>query len=79
MTAILAWLESLLPRIAVNLLARVFSDWRHDGNQRDLGAAQQSNKEAVELEKRGRESDEIERRVETASDEELDRILEGKK
>lgn len=69
----------LVAYIVGKFLSLIFKDWRHDGNQRDLGAAQQSNKEAVELEKRGRESDEIERRVETASDEELDRILEGKK
>lgn len=73
------WLEGLIPKIVASFLARWIKDWRRDGDLRDLGAAQQSNKEAVELEKRGRESDEIERRVETASDEELDRILEGKK
>ena len=72
-------LSGFVARIVVSFLARIFKDWRRDGDLRDLGAAQQSNKEAVELEKRGRESDDIEARIETATDEELDKMMERKK
>lgn len=77
MATILAWLESLLPRFAANFLARVFKDWRRDGDLRDLGAAEQSAKAAAEAEKRGQEGDAIDIRVERASDDELDAIMRG--
>lgn len=73
------WLESLLPRIVVSLLMSLFKDWRRAGEQKELGAAEQANAAAVEAEKRGREGDEIDIKVEGASDEDLDRMQRGEK
>ena len=72
-------LSGFVARIVVSFLARIFKDWRRDGDLRDLGAAEQANKAAVEAEKRGREGDDIERQVDNASDDELVDMIKGKK
>lgn len=69
------WLASLV----ASFLARWFKDWRRDGELKDLGAAEQANSAAAEAEKRGNEGDEIDRRIESASDEELNAMLRGDK
>lgn len=75
----LAWLQSLLPRIVANFLARAFKDWRRDGDLRDLGAAEQANKAAAEAERRGQEGDAIDMQIEKASDEDLIKMIRGEK
>lgn len=73
------WLEGLLPKIVASFLARWLKDWRRDGDLRDLGAAQQSNKDLAEAEKRGQEGDGIDQEVERSSMEELRKQIWGDK
>lgn len=69
------WIASLV----ASFLARWFKDWRRDGDLKDLGAAEQANKASAEAEKRGNEGDDIDRRIEAATDDELNAMLRGDK
>ena len=71
----LGWVASF----AANTLSRMFKDWRRDGDLKDLGAAEQANKASAEAEKRGNEGDDIDRRIEAATDDELNAMLRGDK
>lgn len=57
---------------AVSILARLFKDWRRDGELKDLGAAENANAAMVEQDRRGSEGDDIDRRLEAMTDTELD-------
>lgn len=63
---------SWLLNFVVSFLARIFKDWRRDGALRDLGAAEQANRAAAEAELRGNEGDDIDRRLEAMTNEQLD-------
>lgn len=56
---------------AASLFARMFKDWRRDNALKDLGAAEQSNRAAAEADRLGNEGDDIDRRLEAMTDEQL--------
>lgn len=54
----------LIANWVINLLARVFKDWRRDQSLEDKGRADQRNEDFEEGERRRKRSDEIDQEVE---------------
>lgn len=69
------WLLSFI----ASFLSRVVKDWRRDNALQDLGAAKQSNAAAAEADRRGKEGDAIDRRLEGSTDSDLDAAMRGDK